>query len=144
MAQPGIILLVEDNKDDEILTLDALHNAGVTNPVFVARDGAEALDFLFAEGLFTARDPYRTLCVVLLDLKLPKISGTEVLRRIKTDERTRRTPVVVLTTSSEQQDVHACYENGANSYVRKPVEFEKFLEAVRHLGLYWTVVNERA
>jgi CheY-like chemotaxis protein len=142
MAQNGIILLVEDNQDDEILTLDALRTAGVNNPVVVVRDGQEALDYLFAEGNFANRDPDQKPCIVLLDLKLPKISGVEVLKRIKTNERTRRIPVVVLTTSSEQEDIRNCYGNGANSYVRKPVEFEKFLAAVRHLGLYWTLVNE--
>jgi two-component system response regulator len=136
------ILLVEDNPDDELLTLDALRSGGVTNPVKVVRDGAEALDYLFSEGGYADRQASETPAVILLDLKLPKISGIEVLRRIKTDERTRRIPVVVLTTSSEQEDVQKCYGNGANSYVRKPVEFERFLEAVRHLGLYWTLVNE--
>jgi len=142
MAQTGIILLVEDNEDDELLTLDALRNSGVNNQVLVVRDGQEALDYLFAEGPFAERDPKLPPCVVLLDLKLPKVSGHEVLRRMKTDERTRRIPVVVLTTSSEHEDIHKCYGNGANSYVRKPVEFDRFLEAVRHLGLYWTLVNE--
>jgi len=138
----GTILLVEDNNDDELLTLDALRTGGLTNPVFVVRDGQEALDYLFAHGPFAGREPHEGPSLVLLDLKLPKVSGMEVLRRIKTDERTRRLPVVVLTTSSEQEDIHNCYGNGANSYVRKPVEFDKFLEAVRHLGLYWTLVNE--
>jgi two-component system, response regulator len=140
----GNMLLVEDNKDDELLTLDALRSAGVSNPIFVVRDGQEALDYLFIEGSFATRDRNDWPCMILLDLKLPKISGIEVLRRIKTDERTRRVPVVVLTTSSEQEDIHNCYGNGANSYVRKPVEYEKFLEAIRYLGLYWTLVNEPA
>jgi CheY-like chemotaxis protein len=144
MASAGTILLVEDNKDDELLTLDALRSAGVTNPIFVVRDGADALDYLFFQGRFARRDPNQKLCVILLDLKLPKISGIEVLRRIKADERTLRIPVIVLTTSSEHEDIHKCYGNGANSYVRKPVEFEQFLDAVRHLGLYWTLVNESA
>jgi two-component system response regulator len=138
------ILLVEDSRDDELLTLDALRNGGVTNLVTVVRDGAEALDYLFAEGAFAARDASRHPCVILLDLKLPKIGGLEVLRRVKTDERTKRIPVVVLTTSSEQEDTHDCYGNGANGYVRKPVEFDRFLQAVRHLGLFWTLVNEPA
>jgi two-component system response regulator len=138
------ILLVEDNQDDELLTLDALRNGGVTNPVTVVRDGAKALDYLFAQGSFAGRDASRQPCVILLDLKLPGIGGMEVLRRIKTDDRTRRIPAVVLTTSSEHEDIHNCYGNGANSYVRKPVEFDRFLEAVRYLGLYWTLVNERA
>ena len=142
MPQGGTILLVEDNPDDELLTLDALRSAGVTNPIFVARDGQEALDYLFREGRFANRDPKQPICLTLLDLKLPEISGMEVLKRIKTGEHTKRIPVVVMTTSSEHEDIHNCYGNGANSYVRKPVEFEKFLEAVRHLGLYWTLVNE--
>lgn len=142
--QAGTILLVEDSQDDELLTLDALRSGAVTNPVEVVRDGAEALDYLFAQGNFASRDVSQQPCVILLDLKLPKIGGVEVLRRIKTDERTRRVPVVVLTTSSEQEDIHNCFGNGANSYVRKPVEFDRFLGAVRHLGLYWTLVNEPA
>ena len=136
------ILLVEDNRDDEELTLDALRRGGVTNPVMVVRDGAEALDYLFAQGSYSSRDPNRRPCVILLDLKLPKISGLEVLRRAKADDRTRRIPVVVLTTSSEEEDIQDCYGNGANSFVRKPVEFDKFSEAVRQLGLYWTLVSE--
>ena len=142
MSQAEVILLVEDNKDDELLTLDALRSANITNPVLVVRDGQEALDYLLAERGFAARDPNQKPCVILLDLKLPKIRGIEVLKRVKTEERTRRIPVVVLTTSSEQEDIYNCYGNGANSYVRKPVEFDKFLIAVRHLGLYWTLVNE--
>jgi two-component system response regulator len=140
----GSILLVEDNRDDELLTMDALRNAGVANIVTVVRDGAEALDYLFAQGSFASRDASRQPCVTLLDLKLPKIGGLEVLRRIKTDERTRLIPVVVLTTSSEQEDIRNCYGNGANSYVPKPVDFDRFLDAVRQLGLYWTRVNEPA
>ncbi|MBV8729487.1 MAG: response regulator [Acidobacteriia bacterium] len=144
MTQTANMLLVEDNKDDELLMLDALRAAGVPNHVFVVRDGQEALDYLFVEGSFATRDRTDKPCVILLDLKLPKISGIEVLKRIKTDERTKRLPVVVLTTSSEREDIHNCYGNGANSYVRKPVEFEKFLEAIRYMGLYWTAVNEPA
>jgi len=108
----------------------------------VVRDGAEALDYIFAQGRYSNLDMTRQPCVILLDLKLPKISGLEVLRRIKTDERTRYIPIVVLTTSSEQEDVKNCYGSGANSYVRKPVEFDRFLTAVRQLGLFWTLVNE--
>jgi two-component system response regulator len=133
------ILLVEDRRDDEILTLDALQSAGILNPGAVARDGAEALDYLFAADGST-RQP----CLVMLDLKLPKISGVEVLRRMRNDPRTRRIPVVVLTTSSEPEDIRDCYDNGANSFVRKPVEFDQFSEAVRQLGLYWILVNESA
>lgn len=135
------ILLVEDNRDDEELTLDALRSAGVTNSVTVVRDGAEALDYLFSQGSYSQREPVNP-CLVLMDLKLPKISGVEVLRRAKADERTRQIPVVVLTTSSQEEDVHDCYLSGANSYVRKPVEFDRFTEAVRHLGLYWILVSE--
>lgn len=136
MPNDGTILLVEDNPDDELLTLDALQNARLTNPVTVVRDGQAALDYLFGDPELPR--------LVLLDLKLPRVSGREVLRRLKTDERTKRVPIVVLTTSSEKSDIYECYGNGANSYVRKPVEFDKFLEAVRHLGLYWTLVNEPA
>ena len=135
------ILLVEDNKDDEIMTLDALVSAGVTNPVMVVRDGAEALDYLLIQGQYASRES-EPPCVVLLDLKLPRVSGLEVLRRVRENESTRRLPVVVLTTSSEQEDIDKCFGNGANSYVRKPVEFDRFLDAVRQLGLYWTLVNE--
>ena len=133
------ILLVEDRRDDEILTLDALEKAGIRNPVAVARDGAEALEYLFPPDGST-----RQLCLVMLDLKLPKINGIEVLRRIRGDSRTRRIPVVVLTTSSEFEDIRDSYEMGANSYVRKPVEFAQFCEAVRQLGLYWVLINETA
>ena len=131
------ILLVEDNRDDEALTLDALHSGGVLNPVTVARDGAEAIAYLFPDD-GSARRP----CLIMLDLKLPKIGGFEVLRRIRSDTRTRTIPVVILTTSGEPEDMRMAYEGGANSYVRKPVEFEKFCEAVRRLGMYWILVNE--
>jgi two-component system response regulator len=141
MTNDDMILLVEDNRDDELFTLDALRKSGVTNPISVVRDGQEALDFLFCEGPWARRDAARKPCLVLLDLRLPKVSGRAVLRRIKTDDRTRRIPVVILTTSSQKEDIENCYGNGANGYVRKPVEFEEFVEAVRHLGLYWTLVN---
>jgi two-component system response regulator len=142
MRQAGTILLVEDNKDDELLTLDALRSAGVINPIFIVRDGQEAIDYLFSRGSFVSRDPNQTISLILLDLNLPKISGSEVLRVVKSDARTRLTPVVVLTTSSEQEDIRNSYDGGANGYMRKPVEFEDFLEAIRHLGLHWTLVNE--
>jgi two-component system response regulator len=129
------ILLVEDNPDDEALTLRALRRHNIANDVRVARDGQEALDCLLAPGAPLPQ-------VVLLDLKLPKIDGLEVLRRIRADERARRVPVVVLTSSREEQDVVASYDLGANSYVRKPVDFERFVEAARQLGLYWLVLNE--
>ena len=141
MAQK-MILLVEDNPDDEALTLRAFAKNKITNEIVVVRDGAEALDWLFAEGDYTDRDASEQPEVCLLDLKLPKIDGLEVLRRIKTDPRTRRVPVVVLTSSREQQDLVESYHLGVNSYIRKPVDFSQFIEAVRQLGLYWLVLNE--
>jgi two-component system response regulator len=131
----GSILLVEDNADDEMLTLRALKKNNITNPVSVARDGQAAIDYLF--------DPASRLpAVVLLDLKLPKVDGLEVLRRVRADARLRRVPVVVLTSSKEESDLVASYDLGCNSYVRKPVDFEKFSDAVRELGLYWLLLNE--
>lgn len=141
MALP-IILLVEDNPDDEVLTTRALRGSGVANDVVVARDGAEALDWLFGEGSHAGRDTSQAPQVVLLDLKLPKLSGLEVLERIRGDARTRLLPVVLLTSSDEERDVTSGYSLGANSYVRKPVDFDKFVEAVKRLGLYWLVVNQ--
>ena len=138
----GAILLVEDNPDDEALTLRALKKNNIANEVVVARDGAEALDYLFATGPHAGRDPRYLPQVVLLDLKLPKVDGLEVLRRIRSDDRTRLLPVVVLTSSREDRDVVESYNRGANSYVRKPVDFEAFMEAAKQLGLYWLVVNE--
>ncbi len=135
------ILLVEDNPDDELLTLRALKK-NVFNRVVVARDGAEALDYLFGEGAYEGRDVSDIPRVVLLDLKLPKVDGLEVLRRLRADERTRLLPVVILTSSREQQDLLDGYGYGANSYVRKPVDFARFVEAVRQLGLYWLLLNE--
>jgi two-component system response regulator len=132
------ILLVEDNPDDELLTLRALRANNLGNHVEVARDGAQALDYLLGEG--HAARPLPELC--LLDLKLPKIDGLEVLQRLRANPRTRGLPVVVLTSSREEQDIITSYELGANSYVRKPVDFEQFLEAVRQLGLYWLVLSE--
>jgi two-component system, response regulator len=136
-----IILLVEDNPDDEALTLRALKKNNILNEVIVARDGIEALDYLFANGAHTGRDVSDSPQVILLDLKLPKVDGLEVLRQLRADERTRLFPVVVLTTSNEDRDVLSSYELGANSYIRKPVDFEQFMEAVRQLGLYWLVLN---
>jgi len=141
VTQDKFILLVEDNPDDEALTLRALKKNNILNPVMVARDGVEALDFLFGAGAHAGRDVSQTPQIVLLDLKLPKIDGLEVLRRIRADERTRLQPVVILTTSNEEQDILSSYELGANSYIRKPVDFEQFMEAVRQLGLYWLVIN---
>ena len=137
-----MILLVEDNPDDEALTLRAFKKHNIGNQVFVVRDGAEALDFLFCTGAYADRDPRDKPQVILLDLKLPKVDGLEVLRRLRADERTRLLPVVILTSSNEEQDLIEGYRNGANSYVRKPVDFNQFLNAVRQLGLYWLVLNE--
>jgi two-component system response regulator len=135
------ILLVEDNRDDVELTVMALTEAKITNPVVVARNGVEALDYLFGTGTHAGRDVADQPVVVLLDIKLPLLNGLDVLKRMREDERTRRTPVVMLTSSTEQTDIATTYELGANSYVRKPVEFEGFVTAARQLGLYWTVLN---
>jgi two-component system response regulator len=137
-----MILLVEDNADDEALTLRALNKSRVANKIVVVRDGAEALDFLFCKGAFVDRDPLDLPQVILLDLKLPKIDGLEVLRQIRADPRTRMLAVVILTSSKEEQDMVNAYSNGANSYVRKPVDFNQFVEAIGQLGLYWLVLNE--
>ena len=136
------ILLVADNPDDELLTLRALKKQNITNEVVVARDGEEALDYLFGSGPYAGRDLSVMPQLVLLDLKLPKVDGLEVLRRVRADQRTRLLPVVILTTSREQQDLLQGYGLGANSYVRKPVDFVQFTEAVRQLGLYWLLLNE--
>lgn len=136
------ILLVEDNPDDEALTLRALKKNNILNEVVVARDGEEALDYLFARGPFGGRDVRDLPTVVLLDLKLPKVDGHEVLRQVRADERTRPVPIVVLTTSREEQDVVESYGRGANSYVRKPVDFSEFVRAVGQLGVYWLMLNE--
>lgn len=138
-----IILLVEDNPDDEALTIRAFRKNNITNEVVVARDGVEALDYLFGAGKYEGRDTSDLPQVVLLDLKLPKMDGLEVLRRIRADDRTRYQPVVILTSSKEDQDLISGYRFGANSYVRKPVNFEEFIEAARQLGLYWLLLNER-
>src|SRR5580704_11494943 len=137
------ILLVEDNPDDEALTLRALKKNNITNEVVVARDGAEALDYLFGTGAYAGRDTSILPQVTLLDLKLPKIDGLEVLKRLRADERTKLLPVVILTSSNEEQDRLRGYGLGANSYVRKPVDFDQFIDAVRQLGLYWLLLNER-
>ena len=136
-----VILLVEDNPRDEALTLRALKKSNIVNDVVVARDGVEALDYLFGTGAHADRDASDMPQLVLLDLKLPKVDGLQVLRRVREDERTRRLPVVVFTSSSEEEDLINSYNLGANSYVRKPVDFEQFLEAARQLGLYWLVLN---
>ncbi|MCK6626275.1 MAG: response regulator [Anaerolineae bacterium] len=137
-----VILLIEDNPDDEVLALRALKKNNIKNEVVVAHDGAEALDYLFSRGAYAQRDLTETPQVILLDLKLPKVDGLEVLRQIRADERTRFLPVVILTTSKEEQDMLDSYSLGANSYIRKPVDFVQFTEAVRQLGLYWLLLNE--
>ena len=137
-----IILLVEDNPDDEALTLRALRKNNILNKVVVAHDGAEALDYLFRTGKDAGRDPIETLSVILLDLKLPKIDGLEVLRRIRANELTKLLPVVILTSSKEEQDLVSGYRLGANSYVHKMVDFTQFVDAVGQLGFYWLVLNE--
>lgn len=137
------ILLVEDNPDDEALTLRAFRKNNVTNEVIVARDGAEALDYLFGTGTHANRDVTVLPQVVILDLKLPKIDGLEVLRRLRARPQTKLLPVVILTSSNEERDRLEGYGLGANSYVRKPVDFAEFVDAVRQLGLYWLLLNER-
>jgi two-component system response regulator len=138
----GVILLVEDNPDDEALTMRALRKNNIRNQVVVAHDGVEALDYVFGTGAFAGRDPADLPAVVLLDLKLPRIDGLEVLRNLRADARTQLLPVVILTSSKEDQDLIDGYREGANSYVRKPVDFDRFMEAVRQLGLYWLLLNE--
>ncbi len=139
-----VILLVEDNPDDEALTLRALKKNNIKNEVVVAKDGAEALDYLFGTGAYTGRDLNLMPQVILLDLKLPKVDGFEVLRRLRATDKTKFLPVVILTTSNEDQDRIKGYGLGANSFVRKPVEFDKFIEAIGQLGLYWLILNESA
>ena len=136
------ILLVEDNPNDLELTMRALRKARLGNHIQVARDGAEAIDYLFGEGAFAGRDVNDTPKMILLDLKLPKVDGIEVLRRIKADPRTQFVPVVVLTSSKEQRDVVESYRLGVNSYIVKPVDFERFVTAVQELGMYWLLLNQ--
>ena len=136
------ILLVEDNPDDELLTLRALQKNNMGRNIFVVRDGAEALDFLFCRNTYADRDPHDLPGLILLDLKIPKIDGLEVLNIIRTDSRTQLVPVVVLTSSKEEQDLIRGYKGGANSYIRKPVDFNRFIEYVQELGLYWLRLNE--
>jgi CheY-like chemotaxis protein len=137
-----MILLVEDNPDDEALTMRALKQSKLANEIIITRDGNEALEFLFGTGKYEGRDVATTPAVVLLDLKLPKLSGLEVLERLRADPRTKLVPVVVLTSSSEDEDMLRSYQLGANSYVRKPVVFGKFADAVSQLGLYWVLLNQ--
>ena len=142
MPAEKMILLVEDNPDDEALTLRALRQSKLANEIVITRDGNEALEFMFGTGKFDGRDVSHTPAVVLLDLKLPKLSGLEVLERLRADPRTKLVPVVVLTSSSEDEDMLRSYQLGANSYVRKPVVFGKFADAVSQLGLYWVLLNQ--
>jgi len=137
-----VILLVEDNPDDEMLTLRALKKNNILNEVVVVRDGVQALDYLFGTGTYAGRDLNVMPHLVLLDLRLPRMEGLEVLRRLRGDERTRLLPVVVLTSSDEEQDIVGSYALGANSYIRKPVDFAQFTKAVQQLGLYWLVLNQ--
>ena len=136
------IFLVEDNPDDEALTLRALKQSNILNEVVVARDGAEALDYLFARGAHAGRDPHKQPALILLDLKLPKVDGLEVLKQMRAHPATQLLPVVILTSSKEEQDRINGYQLGANSYIRKPVDFNQFMDAVRSLGLYWLMLNE--
>ena len=137
-----IILLVEDNPDDITLTLHSLRKNSILNEVVVAKDGVEALDYLFGTGIYAGRDTSVTPVVTLLDLKLPKIDGLEVLKRVRGNERTKLIPIVILTSSKQESDLIIGYSLGANSYIRKPVDFEQFNEAIRELGLYWILLNE--
>ncbi|HEY1991085.1 MAG TPA: response regulator [Gammaproteobacteria bacterium] len=137
-----MVLIVEDNPDDEEMTLRSLSQAGLANDVEVVRDGAEALDFLFGTGSYAGRDTRRMPTVVLLDLKLPKLNGVDVLNRMRKDERTRSIPVVILTSSSEDEDMIRSYNSGANSYVRKPIVFADFVGVVSQLGMYWLLLNQ--
>jgi two-component system response regulator len=139
----GVILLVEDNPDDRDLALRALRKQRIATEIVVARDGADAIDYLFATGAHSGRDSARLPQLVLLDLKLPKLDGFEVLKRLRDDERTRRLPVVVLTSSDDDRDIAASYDHGASSYVRKPVDFTSFSAAVEQLGMYWLLLNQR-
>jgi two-component system, response regulator len=141
-AMGKTILLVEDNADDELLTIRAFSKHGLANEIVVTRDGAEALEYLFCTGRYSSRDPKDLPVLILLDLKLPKVDGLEVLEKIRADDRTRILPVVVLTSSKEQEDIVTSYQRGANSYVRKRVDFTAFVEAARQVGLYWLVLNE--
>jgi CheY-like chemotaxis protein len=142
MGAKKVILLVEDNPDDEMLTLRAMKKNNIANEIIVTRDGAEAVDYIFRKGKYAERDLDESPQVILLDLNLPKIGGLDVLKRIRSDERTTLYPVVILTSSKEERDLVESYRLGANSYIRKPVDFNQFSEAIRQLGLYWLVLNE--
>lgn len=136
------ILLVEDNADDELLTIRALKKNKIANNIDIVRDGAEALDYLFGTGSFKGKDVNSLPTLIILDLKLPKVDGLEVLKRVREDNKTKRIPIVVLTSSNEEQDVFTSYNLGANSFIRKPVDFVKFVEVASQIGLYWLVLNE--
>jgi two-component system, response regulator len=142
MNRTRVILLVEDNSDDVEITLRAFRKSNVLSEIVVVRDGVEALDYMFAAGTYAGRNTNPQPDVILLDLKLPKVGGLEVLRRLRGEERTRRVPVVVLTSSNEEKDIQSSYDLGANSFVRKPVDFTQFMEVARQLGQYWLVINE--
>jgi two-component system, response regulator len=142
MNQEIELLLVEDNKSDAEMTIRALKKNNIANKIVHLKDGAEALDFIFAEGAFSDRKMEHGPKVILLDLKMPKVNGIQVLERIKSDERTKRIPVVVLTSSKEDPDIQECYRLGVNSYVVKPVKFESFVKAVSELGMYWMILNQ--
>jgi len=137
-----LILLVEDNPDDVLLTLEALKDNNILNEIIIAKDGVEALDFLFGQGKYKDRDLSINPQLILLDLKLPKVDGLEVLKEVKSNERTKMIPVVILTSSKEEQDLIKSYSLGVNSYIRKPVDFEQFSASVKQLGMYWLVINE--
>ena len=143
-SKDKVILLVEDHPDDEELTMRALAKNNIKNEVVIARDGVQALEYLFGTGAYAGRDMDVMPEIILLDLKLPKVDGLEVLRRLRADDRTKFLPVVILTSSKEEQDVVKSYQLGANSYVRKPVDFTEFTGAVQQLGLYWLILNESA
>lgn len=138
---PSLLLLVEDNADDEELTLMAFEQGGITNPVVVARDGVEALDYLFGTGIYRNRPAENLPALILLDLQLPRINGLEVLQRIRHNAKTQLIPVVILTTSNEQQDLVESYSLGCNSYIQKPVDYDRFLNVIQQLGMYWLVMN---
>lgn len=142
MASDKVILLLEENPDEELLTLRALKKNNILNEVVVARDGEEALDYLFGSGKYAGWETRQQPQLILLDLHLPKLNGLEVLERLRADERTKLQPALILTTSNEARDILASYENGANSYTRKHVDFNEFIEAVRQLGMYWLIRNE--
>ncbi|HEY9724838.1 MAG TPA: response regulator [Chroococcales cyanobacterium] len=142
MTAKNLLLLVEDNPDDRELTLLAFEQSSVSNEIVVARDGVEALDYLFSTGIYANRDTTQMPALILLDLQLPRINGLEVLERLRADNRTRWLPVVILTTSNEQQDLIDSYSLGCNSYIRKPVDYNQFLMVVQQLGLYWLILNE--